>query len=567
MRKYILLIISLLILPINAVTGNTVSSSKAEQAARNFLSGNSAVPSLKLVYGDATTKSAESSFYVFATGDTGFIIISGNDGMEPVLGYSFESNFNPSDIPEGLKALMEGWKRNITAIRTSKSPANAHWEQLLSPTKSSVTASEVKNLHTALWGQEAPYYNNCPTFNDSISLTGCCATALSIIMKHHKWPDSGYGTIPAYTTESLKLQISEKTLGHQYNWDKMLTTYSGASTAEQNQAVATIMEDIGKLLKSDYCPSSRNGTNAYLSDVIPAMITNMKYSPDAVCRKRCNFPTQEWVSMLKKDIDAGLPVFYRGASLTQGGHYFVIDGYDSDSRLHFNWGWSGSSNGFFFIPDTEFSNDESAIFGLAPNKSWTEPVTSATLTFYSNESSDAFPFWAEEAYIPEDTPFKVHLSLINSGNSNYSGDIKLCLRHSDKTLEDASSSGNIILNSLCWEKYYFNLSLSTIAEGDELVLYYQHNGQWTPVDDGALTIPLRYKLPKVISLEYINTKGGKKLKIHGMAGMTLNGATGKEETFDRPVMTIEDPYGTCDYVFSNGHENYTVRLIFPPSEH
>ena len=28
-------------------------------------------------------------------------------------------------------------------------------------------------------------------------------------------------------------------------------------------------------------------------------------------------------------------------------HAFICDGYDDNGLFHFNWGWSGSHNGFF----------------------------------------------------------------------------------------------------------------------------------------------------------------------------------------------------------------------------
>ena len=49
-----------------------------------------------------------------------------------------------------------------------------------------------------VWGQKAPFNNQCPKFNsDKRPPTGCVATAMAQIMAHHKHP---LGDIASYTS-------------------------------------------------------------------------------------------------------------------------------------------------------------------------------------------------------------------------------------------------------------------------------------------------------------------------------------------------------------------------------
>ena len=72
----------------------------------------------------------------------------------------------------------------------------------------------------------------------------------------------------------------------------------------------------------------------------------------------------EWTNLLESNIDENRPIYYRG-----GGHAWIIDGYNTDSKFHCNWGWNGSSNDWYmisslFIPG--FDTGQHAILNLYP---------------------------------------------------------------------------------------------------------------------------------------------------------------------------------------------------------
>jgi hypothetical protein len=92
------------------------------------------------------------------------------------------------------------------------------------------------------------------------------------------------------------------------------------------------------------------GSGAYSEDVPAAIISYFGYNPAAEALHRNDFTDTEWESMLMEQIDAGSPLYHSGCS-NSGCHAFVCDGYDDNSpRLfHFNFGWSGQSDGYYTI--------------------------------------------------------------------------------------------------------------------------------------------------------------------------------------------------------------------------
>ena len=70
--------------------------------------------------------------------------------------------------------------------------------------------------------------------------------------------------------------------------------------------------------------------------------------------------------MLKESHDIGWPVYYSGFS-NSGGHAFVCDGYDDSDLFHFNWGWGGSSDGYFVIDEIDYAGWAHAVFNYVPS--------------------------------------------------------------------------------------------------------------------------------------------------------------------------------------------------------
>ena len=85
-----------------------IGESEALQTAQEFrreAGVKMAKAPLKMVYKSASADVI--NYYVFAPEQgQGFTVVSGNDVAAPVLGYTESGNFDPNNIPPGLKHML-----------------------------------------------------------------------------------------------------------------------------------------------------------------------------------------------------------------------------------------------------------------------------------------------------------------------------------------------------------------------------------------------------------------------------------------------------------------------------
>tara|TARA_B100001173_G_C15951667_1_gene531685 strand:+ start:1 stop:867 length:867 start_codon:yes stop_codon:yes gene_type:complete len=102
-----------------------------------------------------------------------------------------------------------------------------------------------------------------------------------------------------------------------------------------------------------------------------ALSNNFNFIDEAGCESKINYNDDEWFSLLKNQIDNGWPIVYRGyAENDGGGHAWNIDGYQNQ-YLHCNWGWGGSSNGYFYFNNLNgngfsFIESQAALINIFP---------------------------------------------------------------------------------------------------------------------------------------------------------------------------------------------------------
>ena len=207
----------------------------------------------------------------------------------------------------------------------------------------------------------------CPTINGAPTFTGCVATTMAQIMKYWNYPASGSGKSVAYTTSGIDLPSVSFEVD--YNWENMQNTYAGDETPQQQNAVATLMYHCGLSVQTEYnfIESAAFNQNAYY-----ALIHNFGYDDNMQISYRLAYNDAEWDAMLRDQIDKGLPVYYAGQDTSINiGHAFICDGYDSDGKFHFNWGWSGFYDGYFVTfalnPNSyNFSSEQFVITDIKP---------------------------------------------------------------------------------------------------------------------------------------------------------------------------------------------------------
>lgn len=314
------------------------------------------------------------SMYIINYEGGGFIIISGDYRITPILAYSKTNTFvtDKTEIPGGLLAWLSKVDETVEKIRSSnvnqsddikkawdrfnKRSMNDAYPDPSGRTTGTVTVdgdcnygstgftqyTQQNPLTNTEWDQGDGYNNllqfsSCSGTSNGQVWTGCVATAVAQIMRFYQYPGI-------------------------YNWDNM-PLYSGSSETSR------LMKDLG-LSNNLNISYSCDGSSASTSRV-PATLQNFGYSGGS-------YNDYEYFTV-KNEVDSGYPVILAGGSnggwwifgQYQDGHAWVCDGVQErmyfdcvpdpntpgeqisvyaghyDASLHMNWGWGGNWNGWY----------------------------------------------------------------------------------------------------------------------------------------------------------------------------------------------------------------------------
>lgn len=312
--------------------GKQISQNAALSAARKYSRTGQVAPAKNL----RSDKTNNAPYYAFNL-EQGYVIVSGDDEMTELVGYAENGFFVAENVPPQMQLWLDGYAEYVAAVQSGKAKAR---KILLSDSPSVV----VEPLVTTKWNQDAPFNNFAPEYTDDNNntqrcATGCAATAMAQIMKFHNWPEQGVGHY-SYEHQSFGT-ISSNFSEHVYDWTNMIDRYNnGEYSSEQADAVALLMKDCGVSLNMNYGPVSGASIYSYY----PAFKNYFRYTSRTVNRSGCE--TAEFTKIITDELQEGRPIIYCGTG-EDGGHAFVVDGYDTNYFLHVNWGWGGYSDGYF----------------------------------------------------------------------------------------------------------------------------------------------------------------------------------------------------------------------------
>ena len=295
------------------------------------------------------TDKNETTFYVFNTAD-GFVIVSADDCETPIIAYSHEGRFNPNDVPVQMEGHLQDFVARIQYGVENHIEADKHtarqWElvKTTGQLNDRKDAKSVEPLLTEKWHQGCRYNSLCPEKNGPCghAEVGCVAVAMGQIMHYWGYPNTGWGSNSYY---NYSVELSADFGNTTYDWEHMPDSLTETSSDVEIEAVATLLYHCGISVNMSY---SNNGSTASSSDVPYALLRYFKYSRAIHTEKLNDYSNEEWLSMIKSNLDLQKPVYYSGRG-SGGGHAFVCDGYDADDLLHFNWGWGGNGDGYFAL--------------------------------------------------------------------------------------------------------------------------------------------------------------------------------------------------------------------------
>lgn len=377
---FTLLFLTSLILFANPVDINT-----AQKVANNYygeqlvISGKDINGNNKLHVSLTKLDGTEVIYYIFNS-DKGFIIVSADDDAYPVLGYSFEGTFNTENVSPEFTYWMNEYEKQIRYIKDNKIKAdedlNSTWKHYLAdnfvPQGIKSGSKVVAPLLTSKWNQDRYYNYLCPEDTagpDDHVYSGCVATAMAQIMYYYRYPTTGTGSHGYYSDYGyLSADFGTST----YNYNGMQNEISG----KYNFDMAQLQLHCGIAIDMNYSPS---GSGANMWDDVEAMKSHFGYSSTTELFQRNNYSSTAWANLLIANLDNKMPIQYAGYG-NDGGHAFVCDGYKETDFFHFNWGWGGHFDGYFYLnnlnPSYSFNTNHQAILNSYPANNLSPNCTS-----------------------------------------------------------------------------------------------------------------------------------------------------------------------------------------------
>jgi len=296
-------------------------------------------------------KNETTVYYVIDINPQGWLLISANKNSIPIPAYSLSSNYSHTKQPPQFTAWVKQYAdqiENAIIEKLANEEAALEWERLLSNDFSLLkTLSKVNSVEPMLlsnWDQGNYYNQMCPDDPEGPAnhcYTGCVATAMGQLCEYFRWPINGtgsyayehdtYGTISANFEETI------------YRWNEMTN-----EVFSPNLAVAELLFHLGVSVDMVYGP---DGSGMYNHKAAYSMRTHFRYAPETEYLYR-DSTNLDWDSTVLAHLDKGIPMYYAGWSVPNlYGHAFIVDGYQTEEYFHFNWGWGGSQDGYFYLEE------------------------------------------------------------------------------------------------------------------------------------------------------------------------------------------------------------------------
>jgi hypothetical protein len=394
MKSKFLLSLVLLLAFSAAIFAKDVLRTQAEKVAVNFFFEKSHTFGQATDYLDINiidSYKVDNAYYVINFED-GWVLVSANDVTEPVLGYNVTGSFpSHQDQSDNIRNWMQHFTDQVVFINENNVraslEASADWDkyqtdeyELLLTGNRDVTTP----LLSSKWNQNNPYNLLCPEDEEGPGghvYVGCVATAMSMIMHYWRYPATGTGThsYNHYPYGTITADFGAAN----YEWNAMQDEIDNNNPME----MAEIGFHAGVSVEMMY---SGDGSGAYSFDVPAALKTYFGYSTQTQHISKSSYSTAQWENFLQDEFDAGHPVYYSGQSST-GGHAFGCDGYEGSNYYHFNFGWSGSGNGFYSLQDVNgFSGGQAMVRNIVPADANYPYISSGatTLAFSSGSFTD-----------------------------------------------------------------------------------------------------------------------------------------------------------------------------------
>ena len=321
----------------------SVTLQEAATVAQRFLeSQGKTLESCAKTFGDMQ----HPTLYIF-NAENGFVVVSGDKNVTPVLSFSDQQRYNDSDVVPPFEMWINHYSNQIEQIRReqiSQPQYVEYWNRILANAPAFRSGDEVEPLMLSQWDQGEYYNYYCPrdlAGQNGRVVTGCVATAMGQLLYYFRFPEHGTGSY-SYTDEHYGVQSADYE-NATYNYNAMCDKPTAI-----NPEISKLIYHCGVGVDMHYGPDGSGMTNHSAARVLR---THFKFSPETEYLFR-DSTDLNWDSVIVSHLQRRIPMYYAGWSLPNiNGHGFICDGYKTVNDayyFHFNFGWSGYMDGYFY---------------------------------------------------------------------------------------------------------------------------------------------------------------------------------------------------------------------------
>ncbi|HOQ05467.1 MAG TPA: C10 family peptidase [Anaerohalosphaeraceae bacterium] len=321
-------------------------------------------------------------YHVIQLEPSGFLIVSGDDGLSPVVAFAQTGTFSSSSGCPLAAFLQFDFAERVRTIRRPEHQthrgiveAQAQWTRLLEAGAAAeqgigvlsgqpgISEPRVDILVQSRWGQttccSSPalacynYYTPPlppvkPDGDPTNYPCGCVATAMAQLMRYHSYPANPVaGTTYNITVDGLPvLNVPIRGgdgAGGPYQWNLMVYQPDCSTSLAERQAIGALTFDAGISVNMSY---TAGGSYAFLSTADQSLVNQFCYL-NSIWGK--NPTLSALVVMLNPNLDYAHPVIV-GLQGTKPEHAVVVDGYGyhlGTMYHHINMGWEGLEDAWY----------------------------------------------------------------------------------------------------------------------------------------------------------------------------------------------------------------------------
>ncbi|MBI71898.1 MAG: hypothetical protein CMG61_00310 [Candidatus Marinimicrobia bacterium] len=303
------------------------------------------------------------TFYVIELNPTGFILVSADDLIRPVLAYSFDENFRFDNIPTNINYIFKLYKTELLEQAEERQDSefiSSEWTKFSRPVDYEPETRNVSPLLMSRFDQGSSWNDMCPEDQDGPGgnvLVGCVAVSMAQIMHYWSYPNVGVGS-HGYTHPQYGYQFAN--FGNSYyDYTQMENNYATTESQE-------LLYHCGVAVNMGYGVDG-SGANVFGNGNTTerAMRDYFLFKNNLDSVEPWQYGTVAYRELLQTELNNNRPMIYVGYD-NEGGHAWNIDGY-SGEYFHNNWGWGGSQNGYFLLSSLNgFNSGQGALINMEP---------------------------------------------------------------------------------------------------------------------------------------------------------------------------------------------------------